>query len=42
MTENKGSVNAGSPIAENVPNANSFGGTSGQTSKQMPQINPEQ
>lgn len=43
MTDiNNGSANAGSPIANNVPNANSFGGASGQTFKESPQIDPVQ
>lgn len=40
-----GSANAGSPIANNVPNANNLGGASGQTSQQTPPavtIDPEQ
>ena len=44
MTDiNNGSANAGSPIADNVPNPNSFGGALGQTSKEIAsQTNPEQ
>ena len=43
MSENKfnGSADAGSPIANNVPNANNLGGATGQT-LETPQIDPVQ
>ena len=42
--ENKfnGSADAGSPIANNVPNANNLGGAMGETPKETPQIDPVQ